>query len=154
VLATAPVNGVVRYDEEIHIGYRAWLRAGVEPAYPFGHGLGYTSWELADLQVTPGEDGVYAIVQIRNTGERSGKQVVQVYLSRANGEVDRPVRWLAGFACVRAEPGAEETARITLPSRAFAHWDRGWQVEAGAYTVHAGFRVDDLLRSTDVAIQP
>src|SRR5215207_4344852 len=53
VLDVTPVDGRVHYTEGIHIGYRAWLRAGTEPAYPFGWGLGYTHWQLTDLQVSP-----------------------------------------------------------------------------------------------------
>ncbi|MET7339415.1 glycoside hydrolase family 3 C-terminal domain-containing protein [Nonomuraea sp. NPDC005650] len=140
VLATAPVDGVVAYDEDIHIGYRAWLRAGAEPAYPFGHGLGYTSWELSGLTATP--DGVS--VTVRNTGGRAGKQVVQVYLSRESSAVDRPERWLAGYAVVRAGAGRAERVTISLPRRAFQHWDQGWKTEPGEFTVHAGFSVTDL----------
>ncbi|SDT19331.1 beta-glucosidase [Jiangella sp. DSM 45060] len=140
VLATAPVDGVVRYDEGVHVGYRAWLRSGAEPAYPFGHGLGYTTWSFDDLVV----DGREVTVRVRNTGARPGKQVVQVYLSRADSTVDRPARWLAGFAVVRAAPGATATARVELRPRSFAHWDGGWRTEPGTFTVHAGPDVADL----------
>ena len=64
------------------MGHRAWLRAGAEPAYPFGHGLGYTSWEVTDLTVKGDVlDGTaQAHVRVRNTGDRPGKAVVQLYL--------------------------------------------------------------------------
>ncbi|WP_227999181.1 beta-glucosidase family protein [Nocardia australiensis] len=146
VLSTTPIGGVLSYTEGVHIGYRAWLRAGAVPAYPFGHGLGYTTWDLDDLTVAePDPDGVVEVgVAVRNTGTRPGKQIVQVYLSRAESAIDRPVRWLAGFAAVRAEPGQTRLVRITLPPRVFAHWDHGWQVEPGTFTVQAGTSVDVL----------
>ncbi|MET8654075.1 beta-glucosidase family protein [Nocardia aurea] len=141
VLDTSPVDGVLEYSESIHIGYRAWLRAGTEPAYPFGHGLGYTSWETGDLVVNERE----LTLTVTNTGGRPGKQVVQAYLSRADSAVDRPVRWLAGFGAVTLAPGESRTVTITLPARAFQHWGPdGWETEPGEFTVLVGTSVDDL----------
>ena len=140
VRGTRPQDGVLRYDEGVHVGYRGWLRAGRAPAYPFGHGLGYTSWELADLVVAAPDSGepARATVTVRNTGRRAGRQVVQAYLSRPGSAVDRPMRWLAGFASVHAEPGTRREVSIPLPARAFEHWDAGWRTEPGRYTVHIG----------------
>ena len=109
VLDVTPVDGVVRYTEGIHIGYRAWLKASREPAYEFGFGLGYTTWELRDASLNTesigfGQD-VIVEVDVTNTGQRPGKQVVQVYASRPESSIDRPVRWLVGFAAVTAAPG-------------------------------------------------
>ncbi|MFG3524736.1 beta-glucosidase [Nocardia nova] len=135
---TPDSDGTLSYDEGVHIGYRAWLRAGVQPAYPFGHGLGYTVWELSDLAV----DGHDVEVTVANIGERTGKQVVQVYLSREDSAIERPVRWLAAFASVTAEPGGVRRVRISLPQRAFQHWtDAGWDTEPGPFTVHVGTSV-------------
>ncbi len=75
VLGTTPDNGTLDYAEGIHIGYSAWLRTGTEPAYPFGHGLGYTTWSFSDLTVS----GRVATIIVRNTGDRAGKQVLQAY---------------------------------------------------------------------------
>ncbi|MEV5653021.1 glycoside hydrolase family 3 C-terminal domain-containing protein [Nocardia sp. NPDC052254] len=131
-------DGRLTYDEGIHIGYRAWLRAGVQPAFPFGHGLGYTVWELSDLLV----DGHDVEVTVANIGERDGKQIVQVYLSREDSEVERPVRWLAAFAAVTVAAGDRQRVRITVPRRSFQHWDEGgWSTESGPFTVHVGTSV-------------
>ncbi|WP_109523883.1 MULTISPECIES: beta-glucosidase family protein [Nocardia] len=153
VLSTTPVRGVLRYDEGIHIGYRAWLKAGARPAYPFGHGLGYTSWALTDLVVAaPTVNGsVDMEVTVHNTGARAGKQVVQVYLSRAESDVDRPVRWLAGFTPVEVEAGRSVRIRIPLSPRTFAHWDENWHIEPGVFTVHVGTSSTDLPLSADTA---
>lgn len=143
VLDTTPVRGRVVYAEDIHVGYRGWLRSGRTPAYAFGHGLGYTRWVLDRLEVTaptPGLDGVVR-VRARNVGDRPGKEVVQVYLAAGP---ERPVRWLAGFAVVRARAGEEVTADIALAWRALARWDDGWLVDAGPLTVLVGTSSTDL----------
>lgn len=149
VVDTKPAaDNSLPYTEGIHIGYRAWLKSGVAPAYPFGHGLGYTTWELSDVTVT----GHTATVTVRNTGDRTGRQVVQAYLSRPGSAVDRPVRWLSGFDLVEAAAGETVTATIDLPERSFQHWtDQGWVVEPGAFTLHIGTSVADLPLTAQIA---
>ncbi|NQX13667.1 glycoside hydrolase family 3 C-terminal domain-containing protein [Microbacteriaceae bacterium VKM Ac-2855] len=155
VLDVTPVDGVVRYDEGIHIGYKAWLKAGTTPAYAFGHGLGYTTWEFSGLTLTETFDssGEVAVeVNVANTGERAGKQVVQVYLSRAESAIDRPALWLAGFAPLALEAGESRSVTLTVPARAFANWDAGWQYEPGTFTVQVGTASDALLLSGEVEL--
>src|SRR5450631_3164924 len=77
-LSPLPVDGRLVYSEGLHIGYRGWLRSGVDPALPFGFGLGYTTWRFDTLKVLPTDDGVLARVQVTNTGARPGGQTVQV----------------------------------------------------------------------------
>ncbi len=182
VIDVTPADGVLRYDEGVHVGYRAWLRAGVEPAYPFGYGLGYTSFGYESMavspraDVTPGADGaggsgraggsggvgraggsggaVEVRVRVRNTGTRAGREVVQVYLSRPDTAVDRPVRWLAGFAGVTLPAGESATVAIAVPRRAFEHWQSGgWALEPGSFTVQAGPNVADLPLRAEVSPQ-
>ena len=147
VLDVTPVDGELRYDEGIDIGYRAWLAAGTEPAYPFGFGLGYTSFGYQSISVELAPDSgepATVTVELRNTGQRDGREVVQVYLSRPESAVHRPVRWLAGFAGAEVPAGQRATVRIGLPRRAFEHWQDGWALEPGSFTVHAGPNVADL----------
>lgn len=154
IASTTPVDGTLAYDEGVHIGHRGWLRAGAVPAYPFGHGLGYTSWRLAEAEIPAraSADGLHIGLRLRNTGDRPGKQVVQIYLSRADSAIDRPARWLAGWAVVRAGAGEEREVTATVAPRAFAHWDEGWHTEPGTYTVHIGFSVDETLHSVPVRV--
>jgi beta-glucosidase len=140
VTDVTPVDGALSYDEGIHIGYRAWLRDGVAPAYAFGHGLGYTTWSWDGAE----KDGEDVIVTVTNTGARAGKQVVQVYAERAESEVDRPVRWLVGFAVVRAGAGERAAVRVSVPERRLAYWHAGWVLEPGVFTLRAGASVADL----------
>jgi beta-glucosidase len=142
VLSTQPSDGRIEYAEGLHVGYRAWARAGAEPAYPFGHGLGYATWDCTSVHVAagPAADAPARIsVALRNTGAHPGRAVVQAYLSRPDSAVERPALWLAGFAAVRAEPGKEAHVAIALPPRAFAHWTgAGWEIEGGAFELRVG----------------
>ncbi|MCS6580709.1 beta-glucosidase H [Curtobacterium citreum] len=156
VLDVTPVDGQVAYDEGVHVGYRAWLRAGTEPAYPFGHGLGYTTWSIEGVSATPTVregDAVIVTATVANTGDRAGKHVVQVYASRAESAVDRPVRWLVGFAPVRLAAGASTEVSIEVPARAFAHWDGSWQYESGTFTLHVGASVVDDAGTTSLELE-
>jgi beta-glucosidase len=152
--STLPIDGKLSYDEGLHIGYRRFLRESAEPAYWFGHGLGYTTWSYDSTSVVVGEAGVTVGVVLRNTGERRGRDVVQVYLARPDSRIERPVRWLAGHAAVEADPGEQTDVQIVVPRRAFAHWETetGWTVEPGRYELHVGRSADHLDSSTTVSI--
>ncbi|MFD9872229.1 glycoside hydrolase family 3 C-terminal domain-containing protein [Streptomyces niveus] len=159
VLGTRPREGRLPYEEGVHIGHRAWLRAGAEPAYWFGHGLGYTTWAYEGMEapraVAGDGAGVDVRVRLRNTGPRRGREVVQVYVARADTTVDRPVRALAGYAAVEAGPGEEAVATVRLAARVLAHWsaDGGrWETEPGAFTLLAGSSAGELPLSTTVTV--
>jgi beta-glucosidase len=148
VLDTTPVAGVLDYAEGPHIGHRAWLRSGVEPAYWFGHGLGYTTWSYEHVTVPAlalAGRPFTVYVEVRNTGARPGREVVQVYLSREDTAVERPVRWLAGYAAVTAAPGETVRAAVVVGPRAVAHWaDGDWRVEQGTFDVLVGRSAGDV----------
>lgn len=150
VTRTRPVDGRLDYAEGLHIGHRAWLRAGREPAYWFGHGLGYTTWEYtaveAPAQVAAGEPFTVRVA-VRNTGARAGREVVQVYLARPGSAVERPVRWFAGYAAVRAAAGRTASAEVVVRPRALRHWseaDHRWTTEAGPYRLMVGRSAGDI----------
>ena len=151
--STRPVDGGLVYEESVHVGHRAYERAGVEPAFWLGHGLGYTDWEYLDARVVPdGAGGLTVRARVRNRGRRAGREVVQVYASRPDSAVERPSRWLVGFAATEAGPGEEATVDVAVPARAFAHWDsgsHGWRTEPGTFQLAVGRSASDLpLRST------
>lgn len=147
VINVTPVEGKVHYDEGIHIGYRAWLKSGVKPAYEFGYGLGYTNWNLDSVEapeaVAP-DEVIPVAVTVTNTGTRAGKQVVQVYAEKPDSAVDRPVRWLVASSPVRAEAGETVSTVLNVPSRLLAYWDNGWTYEPGEYLLRTGFSVSNL----------
>ncbi|GAA4359534.1 glycoside hydrolase family 3 protein [Microbacterium rhizosphaerae] len=148
VTDVTPTDGVLRYTEGLHIGYRAWLRSDAAPAFPFGHGLGYTTWSWGVAQ----RDGDSVEVTLANTGARPGKQVVQVYAEAGGSAVERPERWLVGFATVAAGAGETVTATIPLPERRLAYWNDGWVVEPGTYALRIGSSVAELPLSLDWTI--
>ncbi|MEV6245287.1 glycoside hydrolase family 3 C-terminal domain-containing protein [Streptomyces sp. NPDC051742] len=142
VTDVTPVDGQLAYEEGLFIGYRAWDRLRTAPAYAFGHGLGYTTWSYDSLDARP--DAV--TVRVTNTGDRPGREVVQIYLAPHADGVDRPERWLAGFGGVEAGPGETVEAEITLPRRAFEIWDEAkndWTLVPGAYEVRAAHSLTD-----------
>ncbi|MFF0554755.1 beta-glucosidase [Streptomyces sp. NPDC004266] len=142
VTEVTPTDGELHYTEGVFIGYRAWDKAGAVPAYPFGHGLGYTTWSYESLVATP--DAV--TVRITNTGDRPGRETVQIYLAPVADPVERPARWLAGFASVAAAPGETVETRIALPRRAFEIWDEDkhdWTLVTGTYEVVAARSLTD-----------
>lgn len=144
---TPEADGTLTYDEGIHIGYRAWLKAGTTPAYEFGYGLGYTKWSLDTVEAPPTAipgEVVPVTIAVTNTGTRAGKNVVQVYVEKPGSAVDRPVRWLVGSAPVWAEAGETVTAALEVPTRLLAYWDNGWTYEPGGYTLRIGTSVNDL----------
>jgi beta-glucosidase len=138
-----PVNGELPYDEGLLIGYRWYLATGRTPLFPFGHGLGYTTWAYEAMAV----DGDIVTVSVRNTGDRPGREVVQLYASRPDSAVERAPRWLVGSAVVDAAAGEVANAAITLAAHNFRHWDSSadaWMVEPGTYQLQAGRSVVDL----------
>ncbi len=156
--STRPIDGVLRYDEGLSVGYRDPRRAGPATLFPFGHGLGYSSWEHESIDA-PGQAGpgqaVRVTVGVRNTGARRSREVVQIYASRPGSAIERPVRWLVGFASVRANPGERANATIVVPPRAFEHWsveDGGWALEPGTFELAAGSSSAVLAVSTRVTL--
>jgi beta-glucosidase len=148
VLSTEPVDGALDYSEGLHVGYRGWLRSGAAPAYPFGHGLGYTTWSYEGLSAPESVgtgDALEVRVLLRNTGDVAGREVVQAYLSRERSAVERPAAWLAGFAAVEADPGAMAEAVVRVLPRAFQHWQPdGWRTEPGRFSLLVGSSVTDV----------
>ncbi|MEV4611490.1 glycoside hydrolase family 3 C-terminal domain-containing protein [Kitasatospora sp. NPDC049258] len=167
VLRVEPQDGVLPYEEGLFIGYRAWQRAGTEPAYWFGHGLGYTDWAYEGLEARRVEGGTdrepygaaaEVTVWLRNTGERTGRETVQIYLAHNGADPSRPDRQLAAFGTVEAAPGDRVAARMRIPLRAFQTWDAtagAWRSRAGVHTVEAGRSIADrrLSIALDVPVQ-
>ena len=142
----------VEYREGLYVGYRYYQTAGVPVAYPFGYGLSYTTFQYSDLQAAP--EGVS--VTVKNTGAMAGDEVVQVYISKPDARIFRPMQELKGFARVHLEAGESKTVSIPLDDRAFRYWNEPaghWAVEGGRYTVRVGASSEDIRLETAVTVE-
>ncbi len=146
-----PGTNKIVYKEGIFVGYRGYEHNHVKPLFPFGFGMSYTTFAFSDLKVEPVSSGVNPEVtvtfDVKNTGERAGAEVAQVYVSDAPAKVPQPERQLKGFQ--RVELGAGETKHVSvkLDARAFAWYDtekKNWVIDPGKYGIHVGDSVEDL----------
>jgi beta-glucosidase len=145
----------VVYRETCYVGYRFHDTFGVAPRFCFGHGLGYTTFDLSGLEVTGDDTDRTVRVTVTNTGARAGSTVVQVYLRDVESSVHRPAQELAGFARVHLDAGASSSVEVALDRRAFAVWDVAsgdWAVEAGAFEVRVGFSSRDVRATTTIEV--
>ena len=145
-------RGHVRYGEGIFIGYRYYEKKRIEPLFPFGFGLSYTSFRASGLQLSAAVVGageaIEASVAITNTGEREGSTVMQFYIGDEDASVARPLKELAGFAKIRLAPGETRRVSAKLDMRSFAFFDmesKSWVAEAGRFSVLAGFSSADVV---------
>ena len=143
-----PGQGEARYGERVFIGYRYCEKRRLTPQFPFGHGLSYTSFKYANLTLAPAdpaerERGVLEVVTVtvKNTGSRSGKEIVQLYVGALESRVPRPPKELRHFAKLSLEPGESRSVRFELGWRDFAHYDarlHDWAVDSGKFSVFVG----------------
>jgi len=136
----------VVYDEGIYVGYRYYDSFGVEPAYEFGFGLSYTSFEYRGLMVEVVNNRVIVSFEVENTGSLPGKEVAQVYVRAPKGRVDKPFQELKGFHKTRLlNPGEKEGIRVELDFDMLASYDgEKWVVEKGEYEVRVGSSSRDI----------
>lgn len=135
----------IKYAEGVYIGYRYYTSKHVEPLYPFGFGLSYTTFSFTNLQVSPktaSADGPVTVsFDVTNTGSRAGATVAQLYVGDPSAKIDRPVKELKGYQKVRLEPGKSEHVSLTLDRRSFAYWDtasNNWKVDPGKFVAYVG----------------
>ena len=143
---------IVEYRESVFVGYRYYDWAGAGVAFPFGHGLSYTTFAWSPAVITRDGDTVTVSTTVTNTGDRAGSDVVQVYVHDVESTVYRPVQELKGFAKVRLEPGESQPVAITLDRRAFAVWDGRWVVEGGTYEIRLGASSRDIRSSVRIEL--
>ncbi len=130
------------YREGIYVGYRYFEAVDRRPLFPFGFGLSYTSFEWVPVETAQIDGIVTCRVRVKNTGDRPGREVVQVYLSAPGGRLDRPPRELAAFVKTkRLQPGETETAEAVFDLRDCAAYDAArsaYVLEAGEYVLRVG----------------
>jgi len=160
-------NDRSEYTEGVFVGYRYYTSREMPVLFPFGHGLSYTTFEYSNLKINNIEnrlkkiyvresDWIKVTVDVSNTGSRTGKDVVQLYVSAKDSKVIRPVRELRGFEKVELQPGETKTVSFELDSRAFAYWNKDisdWYVETGAYEIQIGKNAQEILLSVEVEVE-
>ena len=153
--------GQVRYGEGVFVGYRGYDQLDRRVSYPFGHGLSYTSFGYADLEAAVSgrpQDGdlrVEVASRVTNTGERRGKEVVQLYVGDLQASVARPVRELKAFAKVDLDPGQTTVVAFALTARDLSWWStrlHDWVLEAGEFELAVGASSRDLRLTTTVEV--
>jgi beta-glucosidase len=138
---------VARYAESIYVGYRYYDKAGTDLAYPFGHGLSYTTFDYDEPSMSVADGRVRVTVRIRNTGERDGAEVVQLYVRNAPSAVFKADKELRAFTKVFVPAGGESTAALEFPVADLAYWDvarHGWVLEDGVYPILLGASSADI----------
>jgi beta-glucosidase len=152
-------DGHVEYREGLYIGYRHVDRAGLTPLFPFGFGLSYTTFELGEPglradTVAPG-DKIAVTIGVRNTGERAGQTVIQLYVRDVEARLDRPSKELKAFRKVTLPPNEVQDVTLTLDIRALAYYDdtrEAWVADAGDFDLLIGTSSADLPRTARVRL--
>jgi beta-glucosidase len=147
-------GGRVVYGEGVFAGYRGFDARDIEPLFPFGHGLSYTSFSYGPLRLVAHDASAHTAtvaVDVTNTGTRAGAEVVQLYVADHESRVARPPKELRAFTKLVIEPGRTATARFDLGPRAFAFWDPDtdvWAVEPGRFDLLVGSSSRDIRART------
>ncbi|MDY6878405.1 MAG: glycoside hydrolase family 3 C-terminal domain-containing protein [Chloroflexota bacterium] len=144
-------NGKVHYGEGIFVGYRYYDKKGLEPLFPFGHGLSYTTFEYDNLRLNAGEfgpsDSIQVQAEVTNTGIRTGQEVIQLYLRDVKSSLVRPPKELKAFAKIELDPGETKTISLSLEKSDLAFYDdaqKAWVVEPGEFEVLVGRSAGDI----------
>jgi len=146
----------VEYKESVLVGYRWYESKGIEPLYPFGYGLSYTTFELgkakAAKQIST-EKPLKVSIRLKNSGSRAGSEVVQLYVSENNPTVLRPKKELKAFKKVHLEAGKSTTVTFELKHSDLAFWNdktHAWEVNKGTYTLHLGNSSANIVSTVSV----
>ena len=142
----------VEYREGLYIGYRYFTTAEKAVRFPFGYGMSYTTFAYSDMAADEQE----VSLTVTNTGSVAGTEIVQLYISKKDGQIFRPARELKGFARVTLAPGEKQRITIALDDKAFRFWnvkaDR-WEIEGGAYELLVGASVEDIRLCEEISVQ-
>lgn len=148
------------YAEGIFVGYRYYDKKDIDPLFAFGHGLSYTNFTYYNLTVDRtrmrDDESVIVRLQVKNTGDRPGQEIVQLYVKDTVCTVKRPEKELKAFEKVMLGPGEEKTVTMTLNYRAFAFYDAklaDWRVESGEFDVLLGRSSRDIVLRTQIYVE-
>lgn len=150
----------VEYREGLFVGYRYYDKKQMKPLFAFGYGLSYTTFAYSNLTVDKTKmtdaDTLRVTVNVMNTGQRAGQEIVQLYVRDVESSVIRPLKELKGFEKVALEPGEEKSVAFTLSKRDFAYYDvdaGDWVVETGEFEILIGRSSEQIELSQTVVVQ-
>jgi len=150
----------IQYKEGIFVGYRWYENKKIEPLYPFGYGLSYTTFEFSNLKVLDSEpgktEGTIVEFELKNTGKKEGAEVAQLYIQSLKSTVERPVKELKAFAKVALKAGESKKVTLKLKNSDFAYWDvksHAWKIEAGNYNLLLGPASNNILLTAEKTIK-
>ena len=152
-------HDTIEHNEGIFVGYRWFDKKLIEPQITFGHGLSYTTFEYQKVKLKKGTDEKYplvAVVKVQNSGNVTGREVVQVYVSDEESSVEQPVKELAGFQSVELQPNELVELEIPLHKNAFQFFDTvsgKWKLEAGKFNVLVGRSSQDIRLQKAIALK-
>ena len=153
-------DGVANYGEGIFIGYRYYDKKKIEPNFPFGFGLSYTTFSYSDIKANmtsaKDSDAITIAVKVKNTGKVAGKEVVQLYVHEQDAALSRPENELKHFEKIALAPGEEKTVQFQLTSRDFAYYSTNahdWIVKSGQFDIRVGSSSRDLPLQQTLDIQ-
>ena len=151
-------DGVVTYSEGLLVGYRWFDTKKIEPQFPFGFGLSYTTFKYSDLKLVPGtgsNDLVTAQFNLENTGDRPGAEIAELYVHEDRPHLTRPEKELKGFKRIYLQPGEKQAITIPLGQGAFAYYDpakKSWVAQKDQFTILVGSSSQDLRLDADFAL--
>jgi beta-glucosidase len=150
----------IHYTEGVFVGYRWYEKRALPVAFPFGHGLSYTTFAYSNLTLShttlPKGETLTVTVDVTNTGDRAGKECVQIYVGDRESSLPRPVKELKGFQKLSLEPGETKTLTFALGKRAFAFYDTqlgDWAVEPGEFLISVGASSQDIRLTAAVEVE-
>ena len=153
-------NGKVLYGEGIFVGYRYYDAKKIEPLFPFGYGLSYTTFEYSNLRISSADlkmgDRLEVCIDVRNTGEREGKEIVQMYVHDVKSSLARPPKELKGFKKVRLQPGETTTVCLALGKEDLSFYDpdlKQWIAEPGEFEVLIGSSSRDIRANASFSLK-
>lgn len=150
----------VEYKEGLFVGYRYYDKKEIEPLFPFGFGLSYTDFHYSDLKISKSSikdtENVQVSVTVKNTGNRPGQEIIQLYVSDLESSVIRPLQELKGFDKLELQPGEEKVVTFNLGHRSFAYYNvdiSDWHVESGAFMINIGSSSRDIRLSGAIEVE-
>ena len=152
-----PGHTYTNHEEDIYVGYRYFDTFQKDVAYPFGYGLSYTTFSFENVKVKELKDErIEVSLTVKNTGNVSGKEVAQVYVSAPDGRLEKPAKELKGFAKTRElQPGESQRLTVQISKRELASFDEAnsqWLAESGTYTFLVGANIEDIRCQTTIKL--